>query len=39
MSLLAPLAAFFALSLPVLLIFYLLKVKRRPERVSSPIAI
>lgn len=35
MGFLAPLALFFGLSVPVLLVFYMLKVKRRPRRVSS----
>ncbi|MCH8333505.1 BatA and WFA domain-containing protein [Candidatus Sumerlaeota bacterium] len=35
MGFILPAALFFALSLPVLLILYFLKVKRRPERVSS----
>lgn len=35
MGFLLPLGFLFALSIPVLLLFYLLKVKRRPRRVSS----
>jgi hypothetical protein len=35
MSLLQPLALLFGLSLPVLILFYLLKVRRRPRRVAS----
>lgn len=35
MNFLLPLALLGGISLPILLIFYLLKVKRRPERVSS----
>ncbi len=35
MNFLLPLGFFFTASLPALLIFYLLKVKRKPKRVSS----
>jgi Ca-activated chloride channel homolog len=35
MGFLLPLGFLFALSIPVLVLFYLLKVRRRPRRVSS----